>query len=111
RDARHTLDPLFMLTFPLLEQRGRIPPAVLLLVDLPVAVVTEEQEIVDAVQHLLGNALVAARAAVARRPDVSAFRDVDLFLGHRRLPERSVAVIELAASSGPSPQHPVDRLR
>ena len=104
-DARDELDASLVVRLHLLKTTGRIPAAVGELVNLPVAFVADEDEVLDAIELLFGQPIMAARPVGAERVDVGLLGRVDSFLRHRGPREDLVTPREFASSGGTPPEH------
>jgi hypothetical protein len=80
-------------------------------VDLLMALMAHEEEVIDVVDLSVGNPAVAPRPGAAEGVDVRLLPDVHLLLGDRRLPQRLAATGELAAAGGPTPEHALKAMR
>ena len=102
-DAGDTGNARFVGSLPLLQLLNGVAVAAPVLVDRLVADVADENQVLEGVQSIRVDATIAARATGAERVDVRLLGEVDALLRDRRLPELTVAAVELTAPRGPAP--------
>ncbi len=107
-DACNEFHPLLVGRLPSLQQLRRVLAAVIELVNLPVAFVADEHQVVGQVELVVGHPLVPARPGRAECVDVGLLPRVDRLLGHRRPEEHLVASGEFAPPGGPAPERRFD---
>lgn len=101
----HDFNATLVFEFPLSKELGCVAATVLELIDLSVASVANEHQVIDVVEAGRGDCLAGAWATAAERVNVRTLGAVHSLLRYDRLPKFRIASPKLTATGGTPPEH------